>query len=492
MENVFDSIIRFLGSLYPIFNVINNFIGKLLPALVTYRIFYLIIGLFFTRKFKKAKKQHKYGIVIAARNEETVIGNLIDSINKQDYPKDLLTIFVVADNCTDNTAKIARKKGCICYERFDDVHKTKGYALEYLFDKIEEDYKRDSFEGFFVFDADNLLKKDYISKMNDAFDSGEKIITSYRNIKNIDENWITMSFAVHWLRSIRQYHRARSFLRLATNIQGTGYLFSSEVVKDGWHYVSLTEDRGLTADAVAQGYRISYQDAAEFYDEQTPKAKVAYNQKLRWSKGLLINFKESGFKLFRNIILGKKYAKVKWSKQEKEENLFWRIMVGIKDRFIMFDTFMHLLPTNVINLFRWILVVLILKSCYCYSMGIESVEFFSGGTLLAQILRHFFSFKINISSGTSALWQVFLLGVWARLFYRIGAYIESIIVPWYILFLERKRIKKMPISKIFIYSLVWPIFDIVGRYTTYIAVFKKVGWTPVPHTSKITIDDLNK
>ncbi len=492
MENVFDSIIRFLGSLYPIFNVINNFIGKLLPALVTYRIFYLIIGLFFTRKFKKAKKQHKYGIVIAARNEETVIGNLIDSINKQDYPKDLLTIFVVADNCTDNTAKIARKKGCICYERFDDVHKTKGYALEYLFDKIEEDYKRDSFEGFFVFDADNLLKKDYISKMNDAFDSGEKIITSYRNIKNIDENWITMSFAVHWLRSIRQYHRARSFLRLATNIQGTGYLFSSEVVKDGWHYVSLTEDRGLTADAVAQGYRISYQDAAEFYDEQTPKAKVAYNQKLRWSKGLLINFKESGFKLFRNIILGKKYAKVKWSKQEKEENLFWRVMVGIKDRFIMFDTFMHLLPTNVINLFRWILVVLILKSCYCYSMGIESVEFFSGGTLLAQILRHFFSFKINISSGTSALWQVFLLGVWARLFYRMGAYIESIIVPWYILFLERKRIKKMPISKIFIYSLVWPIFDIVGRYTTYIAVFKKVGWTPVPHTSKITIDDLNK
>ena len=492
MENVFDSIIRFLGSLYPIFNVINNFIGKLLPALVTYRIFYLIIGLFFTRKFKKAKKQHKYGIVIAARNEETVIGNLIDSINKQDYPKDLLTIFVVADNCTDNTAKIARKKGCICYERFDDVHKTKGYALEYLFDKIEEDYGRDSFEGFFVFDADNLLKKDYISKMNDAFDSGEKIITSYRNIKNIDENWITMSFAVHWLRSIRQYHRARSFLRLATNIQGTGYLFSSEVVKDGWHYVSLTEDRGLTADAVAQGYRISYQDAAEFYDEQTPKAKVAYNQKLRWSKGLLINFKESGFKLFRNIILGKKYAKVKWSKQEKEENLFWRIMVGIKDRFIMFDTFMHLLPTNVINLFRWILVVLILKSCYCYSMGIESVEFFSGGTLLAQILRHFFSFKINISSGTSALWQVFLLGVWARLFYRIGAYIENIIVPWYILFLERKRIKKMPISKIFMYSLVWPIFDIVGRYTTYIAVFKKVGWTPVPHTSKITIDDLNK
>ena len=101
------------------------------------------------------------------------------------------------------------------------------------------------------------------------------------------------------------------------------------------------------------------------------------------------------------------------------------------------------------------------------------------------------SIKISISSGPSSLWQVFLLGVWARLFYRIGAYIENIIVPWYILFLERKRIKKMPISKIILYSFVWPIFDIVGRYTTYIALFKKVGWKPVPHNSKITIDDLN-
>lgn len=489
----FESIIHFLGSLYPTFRSINNFIGTLLPALVTYRSVYFIIGLFWTRKFKPAKKKHKYGIVIAARNEETVIGNLIDSINKQDYPRELLTIFVVADNCTDKTVQIAREKGCICYERFDDTRKTKGFALEYLFDRIEEDYGRQSFEGYFVFDADNLLKKDYISRMNDAFDSGEKMITSYRNIKNIDENWITMSFAVHWLRSIRFNHRARSVLRLATNIQGTGYLFASEVVQDGWHYTSLTEDRGLTADAVSQGYRISYQDAAEFYDEQTPDYKVAYNQKLRWSKGLLINFKESGWKLFVNIIFGRKYAKVKWSKEEVEKRPWWKkLFIALKDRFIMFDTFMHLLPTNVINLFRWILVVLILRSCYCYSTGVNNVDFFAGGTYLAQVLRHFFNIKIQIPGGINSLWATFLIGVWARLFYRMGAYIENIIVPYYILFLERKRIKKIPFKKVFYYSLLWPIFDIVGRYTTYIALFKKVSWKPVPHVSKITIDEIEK
>ena len=487
-----DNIARFLGGLYPTFRDINNFIGWLLPALVFYQGIFFVIGIFFTRKFKPAKKKHKYGIVIAARNEETVIGNLIDSIKKQDYPSDLLTIFVVADNCTDKTAEIARKNGAICYERFDDLHKTKGFALEYLFDRIEEDYGRMSFEGYFVFDADNLLKRDYITKMNDAFDSGEKIITSYRNIKNIDENWITMSFAVHWLRSIRTYHRARSFLRLATNIQGTGYLFSNEIVENGWHYTSLTEDRGLTADAVSQGYRISYQNDAEFYDEQTPNYKVAYNQKLRWSKGLLINFQESGWKLFRNIFFGRKFVKVKWSKEEKKHPWYKKIGIALKDRFIMFDTFMHLLPTNVINITRWILVVLILRSLYAYSNNMNSVDFFAGGTYLAQILRHFFNIQIEIPSGVGAIFVTFLIGVWARLFYRIGAYLENIIVPWYILFLERKRIKKMPISKIFVNSLLWPIFDIVGRYTTYIALFKKVSWKPVPHNSKITIDDINK
>lgn len=488
---VLDKIIRIIGSVYPYIRVVNDILGKLLSYLVIYRTAYFIIGLFCTRKFKPAKKLHKYGIVISARNEEKVIGNLLDSIKKQDYPKDLLTVFVVADNCTDKTAEIARKNGAIVYERFDELHKTKGFALEYLFDRIEEDYKRDSFEAYFVFDADNLLQKDYVSKMNDAYDSGEKLVTSYRNIKNIDENWITMSFAVHWLRTIRKYHRPRSFLHLATNIQGTGYLFDSSVVKDGWHYTSLTEDRGLTADAVSQGYRISYQNEAMFYDEQTPKAMVAYNQKLRWSKGLLINFGESGFKLFRNIFFGKKYTKIKWYDEEKNYTGFKKFLVGLRDRYINFDTFMHLLPVSVINIFRWILVTLFIKSCYAYSHPYLNMNLFSGNFLLADIINYFCKFRFNIPTGYKGMLMIFLFGIWARLFYRIAMYFKKIIEPWYILFLERKRIKKIPIKKVFLYSLLFPIFDIVGRYTTYIALFKKIEWKPVPHESKITIDDIN-
>ena len=130
------SIISFIGESYESSRHIYNIIGSVLSIMTIYKTIYFFIGLFFTRKFKPAKNKHKYGILIAARNEEAVIGNLLDSIKKQDYPKDLITTFVVADNCTDETAKIARDCGAICYERFNDQDKTKGFALEFLFNKV--------------------------------------------------------------------------------------------------------------------------------------------------------------------------------------------------------------------------------------------------------------------------------------------------------------------------------------------------------------------
>src|SRR5574344_953602 len=111
MIEFLKNVIIFIGNSYTQNKIIYNSIGSILSIMLIYKTAYWIIGFFFTRKFKPAKKKHKYGILIAARNEEKVIGNLLDSINKQDYPKKLITIFVVADNCTDATATIARKHG---------------------------------------------------------------------------------------------------------------------------------------------------------------------------------------------------------------------------------------------------------------------------------------------------------------------------------------------------------------------------------------------
>ena len=491
------NIISSIGEHYLSWRHVYNVIGSVLAILMAYKTVYWLIGLFFTRKFKPAKKKHKYAILIAARNEKNVIGNLLDSINKQDYPSELLTTFVVADNCTDNTAEIARKHGAVCYERFDNEHKTKGFALQYLLEKIGEDYDRMSFEGYFIFDADNLLKNDYISKMNDAFDSGEKIITSYRNTKNFDENWIASTYAIHWIRSIRCNHRARSVLRLATNIQGTGFLFTNEIVKNGLHYTSLTEDRALTADAVAQGYRISYQDEAMFYDEQPTSLKVALRQRTRWSKGHLLAFIESGPYLFINIFFGKLFLKTRWQekKKKKEKKTFKSVMLSIvesiRHRFASFDTLMQLTPFSVFNLARWLIVVVIMYGCYCYNMGINGSNLFSGSTYLAKALRSLFEIKIVVNPGINAFFVGMLISIWFRLLYRIGMYFQDMWIAVYVFIIERKNIKKISFMKKVLYTLTWPTFDIIGRYSTYAALFMKVTWKPIPHDSKVTIDDIH-
>ena len=439
-----------------VLDIIDKILKILFLIIALSKVIYFFIGLFFTRKFKKAKTEHKYGICIAARNEEKVIGNLIDSINNQDYPKDKYTIFVVADNCDDNTAKVAKEKGAIVYERNDLKHRTKGYALQFLFKNIEKDYKTDSFEGYFIFDADNLLKKNYISKMNNAFDAGCKIITSYRNSKNFDENWIASSYALHWIRSIRINHRARSVLRLATNIQGTGFLFSNEIVKNGWKYTSLTEDRALTADAVAQGYQITYQDEAMFYDEQPTSIKVAFRQRIRWAKGHLQAFAESGPYLFINIFLGKHYIKTKWKNNKEKTTL----LESIRHRIASFDTLVQLTPISVISLCRWLIYSIVLTIVF------------------------------NIDSGIQIVLLSVLTEIWYRIFNLIKTYLSNCLLGIYVLIIERKNIKKMSFKKKLIAILTWPTFDSIGRYSTYIALFKKVEWIPTPHKSKITINNV--
>lgn len=495
---LFADIISGIGSAYPYARLISGIIGSIFSVMLAYKTLWRILGFFFTRKFAPAKNKHKYGIVIAARNESAVIGNLLDSIAKQDYPKELLTVFVVADNCTDNTAEIARSRGAVCYERFDDEHKTKGFALQFLFERIEEDFRRDSFEGYFVFDADNLLKEDFISRMNDSFDSGAKLVTSYRNTKNFNESWIASLYALHWLRSIRVNHRPRSFLRLATNIQGTGFLFSNEIIKDGWKYTSLTEDRALTADAVAQGYGITYNNEAEFFDEQPVSLKIALRQRLRWSKGHLMAFAESGPKLFVNVIFGKLFLKNPWNKPQKAEgkrsftDILKLILESVRHRIASYDTLMQLTPFSVINDFRWLIVSVFIFGCYCYSDGISPSYFFAGGTYLAKLLRFLFPISIEAEGGIATFFLSVLITVWWRLLYRMGKYIENMWVAIYIFIVEGKRIVKIPFHKKVLFTLTWPIYDTIERYTKLFALFVKVTWKPIPHQSKVTIDDIKK
>ncbi len=458
-----------------------NGIWNFISLLYRYRTVYKACGFFATRKFPVAKYNHKYSVLVAARNEAMVIENLIDSIKNQDYPSELVDIFVVADNCTDNTADLARKAGAICYERFDNEHRTKGYALQFLVEKIRMDYGIESYEGYFIFDADNLLKKDYISRMNDAFDAGEKIITSYRNTKNFDDNWISASYAIHWLRTIRNEHRARSLFHLATRIQGTGFLFANELIKNGWNYTSLTEDRAFCADAVAMGYKISYNNAAMFYDEQPTDIKIAMRQRIRWSKGHLQAFAETGPKLFCHIF----YTKGTANRHIESLTPLKKFINNIRLRFMSFDMLTVVLPKSLLSVVRKIIVytlriALIIGAGKVFGVG-YAPEF------LRKTLS-FLGISPKLDNDFSA---VFWLVVFA-LGWTVSSYFNGVLTAVYIFIVESKQIIKIKWYKKLWYAFTFPLFDIIGKISLVIAIFKKVEWKAIPHTKSTSIKEMEK
>ena len=462
-----------------IIKIINN-ITKFVNFLYKYRTVYTLTGLVATRKFKPAQNLHKYAVLIAARNEETVIGNLIDSIRQQDYPSELVDIFVVADNSDDRTYEIAKSLGAKCYERKDTEHRTKGFALQYLVECIRRDYGIDSYEGYFIFDADNLLKSDFISRMNDSFDAGEKIITSYRNTKNFGDNWISASYGIHWLRTIRNEHRARSLFHLATRIQGTGFLFSWELIKNGWNYTSLTEDRAFCADAVAQGYKISYNNEAEFYDEQPISIKIAMRQRIRWAKGHLQALAETGPSLLKHIFYIDKSVKV----AEDSAPLWKKIINNLRLRFMSFDMLTVVFPRSLMLLFKKI-IVYILRAVLIFTTG----KVFSVGLapeLLRDILKLF-----GITPVADGDFSALVLLTAFTLAWTLDTYINNIILAAYIFIIEHKRILPIKWYKKIWFCLTFPIFDLIGKLSLCIALFKRVEWKPIPHNASISISELN-
>ena len=274
-----------------IFETVFLILSIIMTALTFYQLIYIVIGLF-GRKIKNRRNpavMHRYAAVIPARNEETVIANIIRSLKKQNYPAELLDIYVLADNCTDDTAAKARGAGALVYERTDTVLRGKGYAMDWFFDRLSSEGK-DVYDGFFVFDADNLVSPDFVREMNRMFDTGEYgAITSYRNSTNFGRNWITAGYAIWFLREARYLNRPRQLLGTNCHISGTGFLISAELIRKngGWPYNLLTEDIQFSVDCAKNNVRIGFCENAVVYDEQPETFRQSWHQRLRWSKGFL-------------------------------------------------------------------------------------------------------------------------------------------------------------------------------------------------------------
>lgn len=286
--------------------LINFIIICLFFICYSYQFFYIPISLFKKPKAHREPKSHRFAVLIAARNERSVIGELIDSINAQDYPAHLINIFVIADNCTDDTALIAQEHGAVVYTRRDSLHVGKGYALNFLLEQIARDYPAGFFDAFLVLDADNVIAPNYITEMNKTFSDGYGIITSYRNSKNYGDNWISAGYALWFLREARYLNNARMLLGSSCAVSGTGFLFSRVILErcGGWNFFLLTEDIEFSIDNVVRGEKIGYCGTAVLYDEQPTSFRQSWRQRLRWSRGYLQVFSRYGGRLMRGIFHG--------------------------------------------------------------------------------------------------------------------------------------------------------------------------------------------
>lgn len=268
------------------------FLQQAIIWLITiFYLYQLVISLFSFVKLKDkpyiVNKKHKFILILPAHNEEAVIGNLISSLKELYYPKDLYDIQVIADNCTDNTEKIARDMGAKVFVRTetDPNKKTKGYALQAFLKTLLSDKNMD-YDAFCVFDADNIVDKNFLNVMNKHLCQGEEVVQGYRDIKNPTDSWISAGYAIFYWMMNRFYHLARYNAGLSPLINGTGFMVKFDAIREtGWNTNTLTEDIEFSLKTIIQGKKLGWAVDAICYDEQPVKFGPSWSQRSRWTMG---------------------------------------------------------------------------------------------------------------------------------------------------------------------------------------------------------------
>ncbi len=250
-------------------------------------VWYLVSGLACVRKpmdygFHPAKT--KFAVLIAARNEELVIGPLINSLLTQDYPSDLYDVWVLPNNCTDNTALAARNFGAKVLECTVPV-KSKGEVLRFAYNRL----RGRQYDAWLVFDADNVVDRRFLSEMNNARLAGAQAAQGYRDSKNPYDTAVSSSSSIYYWMMDRFHNGGKAGLGVSAMIGGTGFMVTQQLLDKlgGWRTETISEDLEMTAQAVLAGEKVAYVPKAVTYDEQPLTWEQSIRQRRRWTSGTL-------------------------------------------------------------------------------------------------------------------------------------------------------------------------------------------------------------
>ena len=475
-------------------NTFNLFLFFVFSLCYMYQVVYAVIVLVKDHR-RKPHPQHDtpknhFAVLIAGRNEEKVIGELVKSIKAQDYPEELVDVFVVADNCTDSTAEVAQNAGANVFVRNDKLVVGKSHALDFALNRIRilhgDEGGRTDYDAYIVFDADNVIDPGYMAAMNREFNRGSQVITCYRNSKNYDSNWVSAGSGLWFLREAKFLSNARSMVGSSCAISGTGFLISADILETngGWIHHLLTEDIEFSTDCIANGIRIGYAADAVIYDEQPTTMRDSWRQRMRWAKGFYQVLLKYGRDLFAGIFGGKKNK---------------------GSKFACYDMFMTIAPAMMLTLagFAANLVFCLTGIVQLASIATQVQTVAAGGAGLAPAAdANWFTTAVSLMTGSifqgdalstfnTGNASIMLSYAQAR-----ATIVTSVIslgscfVSFAVVMLafgalttitEWKHIHAKPSAKIK-YIFTFPIFMLTYVPIALIAVFKKVEWKPIAHT----------
>jgi cellulose synthase/poly-beta-1,6-N-acetylglucosamine synthase-like glycosyltransferase len=280
-----------------------------LALIGAYQLFICLFGWHRRRKKVEYPPQKSFAVLVAAHNEQEVIGALLENLNKLNYPKELYDVFVIADNCTDDTARITREMGAYAFERHNPNLRGKGFAIEWMLEKLWKHPRQ--YDAVVMFDADNLASTDFLLHMNNELCSGSKVIQGYLDTKNPVDSWITASYAMSYYFANRFWQLTRNNLNIANYLGGTGMCFESGLLKQvGWGATSLVEDLEFSMRCVKLGIKPVISFDAKVFDEKPLTFRASARQRLRWMQGHFDVCKRYFFPLLWQGIKERSWTKV--------------------------------------------------------------------------------------------------------------------------------------------------------------------------------------
>ncbi len=228
----------------------------------------------------------RFAVLVPAHDEELLIRRVLGSLLAIDYPPELYTVHVVADNCTDGTVERAQVLGAEVHERVDPAHRGKGYALRWLFARLLA--APDPADAFVVVDANSLVNRGFLRALDARLRHGAAAIQAYDTVRNVDSSWSTalryVAFALlHYLRPL-----GRALFGGSAGLKGNGMCFRRALVAGmDWQAFSVTEDLQFHLDLLLQGQVVAFAPDAVVWSEMPGTLQAAHAQNQRWESGRL-------------------------------------------------------------------------------------------------------------------------------------------------------------------------------------------------------------